>query len=907
MTAADRRMRLRQALVACLAGGGLIASLLAAVPAGASFSALNGWIVLQSDMTGTPQIYAEEPNRAYVTQLTGLGANEGSNIDPNVSPDGTKVVFASNRSGTYQIYVLDLNNPSAAPTLLTSGTIVKTHPVWAPNGQFIAYAGQSGADSDVYRINFPSGSGLVDLTPNTPSFFDTYPAWSPGGIPVSFQSKGRDPNNPNGVDIYTVDHVSCGSSGLCTPARLTTTGVDIEGNWGPDNKSIVFASARDSLPGQPASFAAIKRPISLAFSGDGTSLLVTQNTTDVITAISSVGVKSTFATLPKTGGTKPAVIERYMAVAPAQFGTYPAGTVFVSVGKNIYTIPPAGSPDGSQVTLFRNLAAISTSNNFLLFDTGGSFNNNLLVVGGRTGKIYRLDSSATATLVVNLGASGTNQVGEMEGGDIAPAGFSPYGGDLIVAAGLDPSQTGQGAIWDVKSSGTASQIATWNGTTVTPNKVEATRFIPSPATSLCNFGNTGGALFVAENASGQIFKYPGSMFFDQDSNLLSGFLANSETDTSIGRFTAGALNSPSTFSGPVADTTTGSLADEDGEAMTFTPCTSSNPQAASPAGLQRYQIYTMRVTCTNATPSVCSSSQFVRLTSNSSNDRRPAWSPNQASIVFASDRNDPNQPGCQNTSTCRFDLYSMNATDGTSQTNVTPTAPGCPTPNPNPTAICLSFPANLSSTETGPDWQPASATVTGSGGFTDGPTVFTPNIARPKIGGFTAGSVMWTFEGPDAHTVTDNSFGTTVATRLFDTNGAQPNGMPEGTFFVFLFPGAGTYLYICTIHPGMSGTVKLPMSGPTTGTVGTPFTITWGVVAPPSGYGFDVQVTTPSNVTSFFKTGTTTLTATYTPNSGPGSYVFQARLRKLSVPTSCTGDAGSGCSQYSGRLTVTVS
>src|ERR671937_185792 len=125
MTAADRRMRLRQALVACLAGGGLIASLLAAVPAGASFSALNGWIVLQSDMTGTPQIYAEEPNRAYVTQLTGLGANEGSNIDPNVSPDGTKVVFASNRSGTYQIYVLDLNNPSAAPTLLTSGTIVK--------------------------------------------------------------------------------------------------------------------------------------------------------------------------------------------------------------------------------------------------------------------------------------------------------------------------------------------------------------------------------------------------------------------------------------------------------------------------------------------------------------------------------------------------------------------------------------------------------------------------------------------------------------------------------------------------------------------------------------------------------------------------------------------------------------
>jgi plastocyanin len=148
---------------------------------------------------------------------------------------------------------------------------------------------------------------------------------------------------------------------------------------------------------------------------------------------------------------------------------------------------------------------------------------------------------------------------------------------------------------------------------------------------------------------------------------------------------------------------------------------------------------------------------------------------------------------------------------------------------------------------------------------------FSPATAKIGLGN----TVTWTFRDPVAHTATDSS-----GMALWNS-GAHANG----TTFVFSFAAAGTYAYICSIHPTtMKGSVSVPMKfKPKKGGVGTSFTITWASAAAPAGFVFDVQLKRPGAAAfTTWQNGVTTLSATFHPDAGTGSYQFQARLRKSS-------------------------
>ena len=59
-------------------------------------------------------------------------------------------------------------------------------------------------------------------------------------------------------------------------------------------------------------------------------------------------------------------------------------------------------------------------------------------------------------------------------------------------------------------------------------------------------------------------------------------------------------------------------------------------------------------------------------------------------------------------------------------------------------------------------------------------------------------TVIWTNDDSVGHDVTADGF-----------KSGDPGGIEPGQTFQHKFPKAGTYQYVCSVHPGMEGTVKV--------------------------------------------------------------------------------------------------
>lgn len=71
------------------------------------------------------------------TALTNLTNGIGNSRYPSWSPDGTRLAFASDRSGTWQVYVM--SSTGTGVTQVTSGSAAHIQPVWSPDGTKIAF------------------------------------------------------------------------------------------------------------------------------------------------------------------------------------------------------------------------------------------------------------------------------------------------------------------------------------------------------------------------------------------------------------------------------------------------------------------------------------------------------------------------------------------------------------------------------------------------------------------------------------------------------------------------------------------------------------------------------------------------------------------------------------------------
>ena len=171
-----------------------------------------------------------------ITTRTGL------DLQPAISPAGDAIVYASDRSGSLELYVRALDG-GAIDTPLTSDGNQNVQPAWSPDAQFIAY--HSYTRGGVWVI--PSRGGV----PRQIATEGSNPAWAPDGMRIAFQSDEPADVTPSawgaqtGSTIWTV-----GADGANLKA-LTTNGQPIGGHaapaWSRDGRYLAFTVFEGAL------------------------------------------------------------------------------------------------------------------------------------------------------------------------------------------------------------------------------------------------------------------------------------------------------------------------------------------------------------------------------------------------------------------------------------------------------------------------------------------------------------------------------------------------------------------------------------------------------------------------------------------------------------------------------------
>lgn len=136
-------------------------------------------IVFASDRTGNYEIWLAEADGRNQQQLTSSGGSCGS---PRFSPDGTRVIYDNQTAGSSDIYSAPVNG--GTPLRLTVDGKNNSMPAWSLDGKNVFFISNRSGSDQIWKI--PSGGGEpVQITRQ--GAFEIYPA--PDGKTI-YYSKG---------------------------------------------------------------------------------------------------------------------------------------------------------------------------------------------------------------------------------------------------------------------------------------------------------------------------------------------------------------------------------------------------------------------------------------------------------------------------------------------------------------------------------------------------------------------------------------------------------------------------------------------------------------------------------------------------------------------------------------------
>ncbi|MEX2143292.1 MAG: hypothetical protein WD740_01745 [Anaerolineales bacterium] len=144
--------------------------------------ALSGTILLSLSEQGYAQLFWHRLAGEPFTRLT---QGEWDDIHPAANPSNSLIAFASNRSGSWDLYLLDLQNGQTQQ--LSEDAAYDGHPSWSADGTWLAYERN---DSDNLEIYIRPADGSVEpVLISAHAALDYSPTWRPGRQELAFVSE----------------------------------------------------------------------------------------------------------------------------------------------------------------------------------------------------------------------------------------------------------------------------------------------------------------------------------------------------------------------------------------------------------------------------------------------------------------------------------------------------------------------------------------------------------------------------------------------------------------------------------------------------------------------------------------------------------------------------------------------
>ena len=190
-----------------------------------------GMIVLALNEAGYSHLFAYQQFGLPFTRLT---SGPWDDITPALSPDGRWVAFASNRSGPWDLYMLDLH--SGDLSRLTNTPQYDAAPSWSPDGNLLAYESYD-QDLEILIRSVFDDQTLINLSEHPAA--DYQPAWSPQGRQLAFIS-----NRSGEPEVWLADFDNFGE-GHFANLSLSTDMQEAHPAWSPDGSALVWAALQD--------------------------------------------------------------------------------------------------------------------------------------------------------------------------------------------------------------------------------------------------------------------------------------------------------------------------------------------------------------------------------------------------------------------------------------------------------------------------------------------------------------------------------------------------------------------------------------------------------------------------------------------------------------------------------------
>jgi len=110
---------------------------------------------------------------------TAITENQHPNRDvhPRLSPNGQSLVFYSNRSGSWDLWLLALE-PGALPRRLTDWPGNELYPTWSPDGRSVAFRSDRNGNADIWTLDVETGEASLLIAHPAEESWCT---WSPKG------------------------------------------------------------------------------------------------------------------------------------------------------------------------------------------------------------------------------------------------------------------------------------------------------------------------------------------------------------------------------------------------------------------------------------------------------------------------------------------------------------------------------------------------------------------------------------------------------------------------------------------------------------------------------------------------------------------------------------------------------